>query len=255
MTAWLDGKQIPAPMQALWRGEGVYETLLWRDRPPPAFALHVERMARGAAKLGVAAPLGTELQHAIAQAVGGDRELMRVRVTCLPGEDRLPSLLVEARPALPTELRPQPAKLLLGPRVRNASDWFHGCKHIGIAADLAVRRHAREHGADDVLLRSVTGWWSEAVTATVLVGLDDGRTGTPGPDAAPLPGTTLAQLQVQGLEVEPVLLCDADLPRVRWMLLLNAVCGAREVRRLEGVDLGPAPPGLVALARAVTGAR
>lgn len=255
MTAWLDGRQVPEPLQALWRGDGVYETMLWRDRPPPAFALHVARMARGAAKLGVAAPLGSELQQAIAQAVGGDRELMRVRVTCLAGVDRMPSVLVEARPALPTELRPQPAKLVLGPRVRTAEAWFYGCKHIAIAADLAVRRHARDHGADDVLVRSVQGHWSEGVTATVLAGLDDGRTVTPGPQAAPLPGTTLQHLRVQGLEVHEVLLDDADLPRVRWMLLLNAVCGAREVRRLQGVDLGHAPSGLVALARAVTGAR
>ena len=251
MIAWLDGCQVQAPAQALWRGEAVYETLLWLDGPPPAFAHHVERMARGAQRLGVRAPTLDELAIAIRQAIGSELAQMRVRVTCMPNDAGAVSLLVEARPVTPQELQPPPATVVLGPLVRNPAAWFNGCKHVGIAADLALRRAS---GADEVLLRSVDGWLSEGATASVLFGLDDGRIATPGPQAAPLPGTTLAQLQSEGLTVVEVLFDETDLARIEWMLLLNAVCGARVVARLHRRQLSEPPADLLAWAKRCVGA-
>lgn len=239
--AWLDGVIVEAPLPALWRGDGVYETMLWRNGPPPAFVHHVERMAHGAARLGVTAPSEDALRMAIAQALADSADLSRVRVTCLATDQGVPSLLVEARTVNQTELQPPPARVMLGPSVRNPAAWFMGCKHVGIAADLALRRRAAEQGADDVVLRSIDGWLSEATTATLLMGLDDDRVVTPGAAAAPLPGTTLAQMQTAGASVETELLVVGDMPRIRWMLLLNAVCGGRVVSHLADRELAPVP--------------
>lgn len=258
MIAWLDGRAVPAPLlgtlQTLWRGDAVYETLLWLDGPPPAFAHHVERMARGAQRLGARAPSREALIAAIGQAIGFEPGQMRVRVTCMAHETGAASLLVEARPVTPEERQPPPATVALGPKVRNPAAWFSGCKHVGIAADLAVRRAS---GADEVLFRSVDGWLSEGATASVLFGLKDGRIATPGPQAAPLPGTTLAQLQTEGLAVDEVLFDETDLRRggrIAWMLLLNAVCGARVVCAVQGMELAEPPADLLAWAKRCTGA-
>jgi len=244
-----------APLRGLWTGEGVYETLLWRGVPPPGWPLHVARMREGAARLGLPLPEEETLLRA-AQAVGPG--LWRLRLTWLAvggawtEAPQRASLLCEARGVTPGELAPPPARLVLGGCVRNPASRLAGCKRTGIAEDLVWRRQAERAGADDTLLRSVDGWLSEASTSTLLCGLDDGSLASPGPDAAPVLGTTLAQLQNR-LPIAPLRLTAGDLGRIRWALLLNAVVGARAVAVIEDQVLDPPPAELCDLARATTG--
>ncbi len=254
MKSWLNEQRVDTPSLSLMHGHGIYETLLWRGGPPPAFLHHIERLNRGAACLQIAPPADGAVLRSV-QATGIPSVLLaRVRIVLWQGKVGGPGVhLVQWRPATEAECRPAPARLLLGPKIRTIESPFFGCKHLGIASDLALRQRAARQGCDEVLLRSTEGWLSEAATAAVVFGMNDGTVGTPALEAAPLPSTTLALAEARGIGLEPLLITEADLPRISWILLSNAVIGARAVAQVQGQVLQAPPAQWLSRLRACTG--
>ena len=256
MIAHLDGQPVSAPLAGLWSARGVYETFLWHGQLPKRWSFHVERCRRGAQAWRLPLPTEAALADAVrAVAVMHPGEPLRMRLTLfenLQAKDGS-SLLVEARPLSAAERDPAPARVVLGGDIRNPASLLAGCKRLGIAEDLAWRDRARAMGADDVLLCSTSGLIAEASTASLLCGLQDGRIATPGPEAAPVWGTTLAQVREAIPAIVELPLGKEDVVQVRWALLLNAVCGARAVSHIEDRELAQPPEDLLRLAKALTG--
>ena len=251
MTEWPRGVQL---------GEGVYTTLLWQSGPPPTWPLHLARLQRDAAQVGLPPPPLEGLAERIAkhlQQCAQDRDhaesLWRLRIRwwadgevslAQPAQRGLWDL--QARLVQPGERPAEPLRLVTAGQGRWPRLWA-GAKITSIGEDLAWRRWAVKQGADDALLCDVGGHWSETPTAALLLGLVDGRVGTPGPGHWPVRSTTLQavdeRLRLQdNVVLDELSLGQADAGRVRWALLLNAVVGGRPVAQLDGVALQP-PPG------------
>ncbi|MCO4764110.1 MAG: aminotransferase class IV, partial [Myxococcales bacterium] len=254
--------------RGLWTGEGVYETLLVRRNCiglPALWRLHKERFEAGSRAFSLPWPGNAQIDRWLANALASADERMaqtspedlwwRVRLTLLAAKPFSPAipptratLWITIVPAT-TRLRP-PATLCTGPKLRNPADPLSGTKRVGLASDFAALRHAAARGFDDTLLLDVHGRVSEASTSTLLVGMKAGGLGSPALTTGCLPGTTLALLQEVGhdispLEMSPQTLCEM----AEWVVLLNAVSGARPVVSLDNHIFSPPPASFIAEVR------
>lgn len=255
---------MSAALRGTQTAEGIYTTLLWGAEPPPTWPWHLQRLARDAAQLELAAPPLEGLEGEIAALLHRQppAPLWRVRVRWwAEGGDPLRSAAPEGRwelhaqPYSPGDAASAAVALVSAGPARFGRRWA-GAKVTAIGEDLAWRRWAQRRAGPeaDALLCTDAGLWSETPTAALLAGLDGDRTVCIGPAAWPVRSTTLQALraQPQGAAIAEVALGAADLPRLRWMALLNAVSGARAVARIDGQPLAPPPPAWLALARRLT---
>ena len=250
----------PALLRGHRTGEGVFETLrLDRDVrlvAPPGWSLHLDRMRRGAARMDLPWPGDAAVRAALGAAQATQPAVaLRARVTLWAdgGDPRheapeRAALTAESTPLAADDVAPRPWTLAWGGRVRNPAARLWDCKHVALAESLSWRRLARAAGADDALLCAVDGQVSEATTSTAIFGLGDGRIVTPGPAAAPLPGTSLARLRA-ALPIAAAIVRPDDLDRATWAVLVNAVWGVRTVERIDTVPLRPPPAAWLAHAR------
>lgn len=232
-------------------GEAVYDTLLFRDGPPRTWHLHLQRLQRDAAAMGLACPDELALLAAIATQVP-DGQLSRVRVTLLAdgGEPLLEAATstrcqITARPVRDDELSATPWRLVTRTGARHPG-LLSGVKKASLAEDLLHRRAAQGMGYDEALLCTDQGTWSEAVTSCVVVGLADGTLHSPSAAAFPVSSTTLQALSTE-LPVTRSTLNETS--PVAWAVLLNAVWGARPVSAINGKTLGAPPDAILARAR------
>ncbi len=265
-----------SPPRAVRSGEAVYDTLLCRDgRMHPAWPLHMGRLLDDARRVGLPMPDVDALLAEITARVGGSVGFMRVRVDVFAvGPDRLDhppmdvAYAVEARPGI-DRVRP-PARVILGPRLRNAENPLSGVKVAATPSERALRRAAAAQGADEVIVCDIVGHLSEATTSALLMGFDDTTIVTPHATSAPLRSTTVALLSAyaaalqrrpgssrfDGLAVveravDAAELIDAPATQPAWCALANAVAGARTVERFDGVALAAPPQRWTTLMRAL----
>ena len=249
-----------AVVRAARTGEGVYDTfLVGPDRLHPAWPLHLGRLLDDAERIGLPAPTPTALRAllvAIDAAADRAQRLdvrVRIRVDALAvGPDNLrvpPSTMafaVDVQPAS-DRIRP-PARVVVGPPLRNAADPVAGCKRTATPTERLLARAGR----DEVLLRDVAGRLSEGLTSALLLCDGAGRLRTPDATAAPLRSTTAALLAAAapaaGLSFEALPLA-VDAWRGGSALLLNAVAGGRPIAAIDGEPLPPPPDEVVALCR------
>ncbi len=251
-------------------GEGVYTTLLWQGGPPATWPLHLARLQRDAAQVGLPPPpletLRQQIDHYLTQCPdpsGQGEPLWRLRIRWwADGGNSLAEpavggvLELSARALAADERAAGPVRLVTAGPARWPRRWA-GAKITSIGEDLAWRHWALGQGADDAVLCDAQGNWSETPTAALLLGLEDGRLATPGPDSWPVRSTSLQALaeRLRALgqpAVAAVRLGPADRAQVRWMLLLNAVIGARPVAELDGARLQAPPLALQQLALELT---
>lgn len=239
-------------------GEGVYTTLRWGAGPPASWPLHVARLQRGAAALGLpsvqADALLSAVQGAVQSTALATAEL-RVRVNLLADDadptghlHRAPPqsrLQVEVAGPAPVWGEPAAARLALAGPVRDPRRALAGHKLIAVAEDLHWRRQAQAQGMDDALLTChIPGQpqlASEATTAALLLLSPGGQWWTPAPSAAPVVSTTLQALQSTGMLITPRRITLRQLLATPWqgVWLLSAVAGARPVKQLGDLAVLP----------------
>ncbi|MFO1427533.1 MAG: aminodeoxychorismate lyase [Steroidobacteraceae bacterium] len=82
---WIDGApadRVPVADRGLQYGDGLFETIACRDGGARFLDLHLARLARGCARLGMPAPAAALLRAEIAQfAAGGGRCIVKLIVT------------------------------------------------------------------------------------------------------------------------------------------------------------------------------
>ncbi len=255
---------MSAPLRGPQLGEGIYTTLLWGAGPPPTWPLHLRRLQRDADQLGLAPPEVDQIRqlvedHLCLHPWPGLKRL-RIRWWADGGEPLSQAAPhgrweLHAQPLDPNQ-RPGPAVALLSCGPARFPRLWAGAKVTAIGEDLAWRRRVQRQvpGESEALLCTESGLWSETPTAALLAGLADGQVACVAPEAWPVRSTTLQGLRAGDLghKIGELALGSSDLPRLRWMALINAVAGARPVASLDGHALEPPPDHWLEAARLLT---
>ncbi len=232
------------------RGEAAFETLRIAAGRPAFLSLHLERLARSAARLAIDLPEGwAGLARFATEAYAAEDGVLRL--TCTkgpPGGDPVGFALVTPVPAETVQAREQGVSavtLTLGvpAALRRSAPWLlGGVKSTSYAVNMASLRAADAQGGQDAVWVSSDGYVLEAPTSTVAW-VSGGALVTPPPDEVGiLAGTTSAL--VLGLADGPVqtrLGTIAELRDAEEVMLLSSVRGVAPVTRLDGRQLGIGP--------------
>ncbi|WP_415783660.1 aminotransferase class IV [Micrococcus flavus] len=258
--------------QGATRGDGLFETALAVADASGVFAMrkpgaHLGRLAASAAALLLPVPEAPVWEEAIAAGLAayadanevaeGDRLAVRLTVTrgpeVGPGEPPRPSAWVLLSPAA----RPDPAERRAGVRVllldrgldstvAERAPWLlTGAKTLSYAVNMAALRHARAHGADDVVFTSADGYLLEGPTSTLLIsrrGADSARRlVTPLRQKGILAGTSqsviFAAAQAEGWALGYGPLVPADLEGADGLWLVSSVRGVLPIRAVDGREV------------------
>jgi 4-amino-4-deoxychorismate lyase len=238
---------------AVLRGDGVFETVLVRDRRPRLLAAHLTRLSRSAQLTGLPAPDLARWRTAVDSALArwsDDEGVLRLIYsrgrTALATLSAVPEHVAAAR-------RDGVAALTLGrglPAVgADAMPWhLAGVKTLSYALNVAALRHAERHGADDVVFVSSDGFILEGPRSTVVIAAEaDGKTVllTPPRWYPILPGTTqdalFATARACGYDCREQPLRPTDLVAAHGIWLMSSITLAARVHTLDGRRLPPAP--------------
>lgn len=232
------------------RGEAAFETLRVAAGRPAFLSLHLERLARSAARLAIDLPGGwAELARFATQSYAAQDGVLRL--TCTkgpPGDDPVGFALVTPVPAETTRAREHgvtAVTLTLGvpAALRRSAPWLlGGVKSTSYAVNMASLRAADDQGAQDAVWVSSDGYVLEAPTATVAW-VSGGALVTPLPEEVGiLAGTTAAlALGLAEVPVQTRLGTIEELRNADEVLLLSSVRGVAPVTRLDGRELGIGP--------------
>jgi 4-amino-4-deoxychorismate lyase len=250
------------------RGDGIFETMHVRGGRPWLLDEHLDRMARSAARMGLALPPRAELvdlaEQACAEWPPGVEGALRLVCTRGPesgatGQDPRPggaapvTLFATLSPVGQASIEARrvglavvTATLGFAAGARTDAPWLlGGVKSLSYAVNMASQRWAAEQGADDVLWVSSDGYALEAPTAT-LVWLSGGTLCTvPAGTTGILPGTTarwlLDHADRLGWTAAERMVTPAELARVDGAWLVSSVRGVAAIRTLDGAALAADP--------------
>jgi 4-amino-4-deoxychorismate lyase len=257
----LDGEVIDARAAVLYaddpmvaRGDGVFETLLIRDRQPCLLTAHLARLAASADAIGLPVPDAGRLRAAVGVAVShwtASEGVLRV----LYGRGRgggstgfvtvsdLPERVRTARRAGVTAVtvdRGMPAYDV------DTAPWsLARVKSLSYAPFAAAQRHAERLGAADAVLVSSDGFVLEGARSSVVIAPRPGVLQTPAQRSPLLPGTTAQALftlaRSRGWRCDVERLRVDDLHAAQGLWLLSSVTLAARVTALDGAALPVAP--------------
>jgi branched-chain amino acid aminotransferase len=203
-TFWVDGAVVAEPHAVVpvldhgfTVGDGVFETLLVRERRPFALTRHLRRLARSAAGLGIAGPDEGLLRRAVAEVVdaaGDEAVRARLRITLTSGSGPLgsergggPTTLVVTLTA--AGAWPETSSLATVPWVRNERSAVAGLKTTSYAENALALAEAHRRGASEAVLADTRGRLCEGTGSNVFV-VVDGVLHTPSLDTGCLAGIT-----------------------------------------------------------------
>lgn len=233
--------QISAADRGLHYGDGLFETITCRDGHARWLPLHLARLERGCARLGIALPDRALLGHEIA-------ELARHRSACIvkliltrgvargrgyrPSGDELPTRILTRHPWPPT---PPPWRLGLSAVRLAESALLAGLKHLNRLEQVVAQRD-RHPDADEILMLSDGGEVISGSMSNLLL-IESGRLVTPSLERCGVEGVmrrlVLDSAAAAGwaVDVEPV-----DLQRVQAadaLFMTNVRLGLHPVTRFQ----------------------
>lgn len=234
-------------------GDGLFETLLWRDGRLALFEAHARRIRAGCDALGLPAPDPDELRRAGEAAVraGGlddARAAVRLTWTSGPGgrgldrpETMTPRLIATAAPA---PAAPAPVVLVTVSVRRNEGSPASRLKTLAYLDNVLARAEARAAGADEALMLNNRGEVACAAAAN-LFWVRDGALFTPARSCGVLEGimraAAIEAAQGLGLAVAEVGAERSALDRAEGVFLTNSLIGVREVSGLDGDPVSSSP--------------
>ena len=186
-------------------GDSVFETIRTYGGEPFTLGEHLARLARSAAKIGIAMPIETaalalEVRRAV-RAARNAESYVRVTLTRGTGplgldpalaRDPLRVILVEPLTPLPSALYRDGVRAVTT-RLDRPADAAPGAKIANYLASLLALQAARAQGAHEALLLDARGEVIEGATSNVFV-VQDGALLTPPEEAGILAGITRAQV-------------------------------------------------------------
>jgi branched-subunit amino acid aminotransferase/4-amino-4-deoxychorismate lyase len=244
---------VPLDDRGLLLGDGLFETLLWKDGALALAGAHWARMASGAAVLGLPAPTEDALQEcalAAVQSAGLAAARAAVRVTLTAGSggrglerpaELRPRLFATAAPSQPPA---EAASLVVASVRRNEASPASRLKTLAYLDNVLARRAARAAGADEAVVLNTRDELACAAAANLFWIDADGGLCTPASEAGCLPGIMAAQVRAAagslGVQVCEVLEGPAWLERAQAIFLTSSLIGVRPAH-LAGRPLQPHP--------------
>lgn len=242
---------IPPNDRGLLLGDGLFETLLWKDGGLVDFDLHAERMARGCAVLGLPDPDPDSLAWAAARAIE-DAELktaraaVRLNWTAGSGGRGLerPDTVTPRLFALAFRVAPPagPVSLATAKVCRSEASPLSRIKSLSYLDNVLARREARAAGAEEALMLNTRGEVACAAAANIFW-FEGERLCTPALDCGVLDGTVrtrvLEAAMGLGIEAAQVAAPRAVLASATGLFLTNSLIGLRPVTSLDGVAAQP----------------
>ncbi|MBO9707054.1 MAG: aminotransferase class IV [Caulobacter sp.] len=244
---------LPLDDRGLLLGDGLFETMLWRDGTIAWLGDHLDRMAAGCAALGLPAPDRNEaadLCRAAPGAAGIEAGRAAVRLSLTAGSggrglDRpaapVPRLFATAAPSAPVST---PAVAMVAKVRRNEGSPASRLKTLSYLDNVLARAQARAAGADEAVMVNNRGELACAGAAN-LFWIADGRLFTPALDCGVLAGIARARVlalaaawNVPAIEVA---VGAQALRAAQAVFLTNSLIGARPVSRLDGRTLASHP--------------
>ncbi|QIK76268.1 aminotransferase class IV [Nocardioides piscis] len=205
MRAWLNGKLIDDPTgptlsvtdHGFTVGDGVFESIKTLQGQPFALTRHLERLARSASGLGLAAPDHDEVRRGVAEVLSGvSDERGRLRITLSAGPAPMGSGRGDGPPTLVvaySALSPTPASTTVCtvPWPRNERGATAGLKTTSYAENVIALAHATERGASEAIFANTVGDLCEGTGSNVFY-VVDGELRTPTLASGCLAGVTRA---------------------------------------------------------------
>ena len=192
-------------------GDGVFETITVRDGTPFALSLHLARLQRSLAGLGVEGPGEERVREAVDAVVthsGVATDFSRLRITVTSGAGPLGSDRGDAEPTLVVTMTaaarwPATTTLATVPWTRNERSATAGLKTTSYAENAIALARARSLGASEAVLADTLGRLSECTGSNVFVVVDD-EVLTPSLDTGCLAGVTRELVLRWGAEITEV---------------------------------------------------
>ena len=230
---------VPLDDRGLLLGDGLFETLLWKDGALVLAEAHAARMAEGAAALGLPAP-AHDAFLAVAEAavrsagLTGARAAVRITLTAGSGgrgldrpEVLAPRLFATAAAAARPEA---PARLHVAEVRRNQASPASRLKTLAYLDNVLARREARAAGADEALMLNTLGEVACTAAANVFW-MGDGGLFTPAAETGRLDGIMARQVKRAalklGLEVVQGAFGAPALAAAEAVFLTNSLIGVR----------------------------
>ena len=244
------------------RGDGVFETLLYRRGRIRSVIEHLARMERSAAALALEIPPAAVWERAIAlgldaflgQDADGEPEASIRCVATRGARGTGPACFVTLSPVPARDPEPKPIKVLTLDRgydsgAAQRAPWLLlGAKTLSYAVNVAALTYAKKHGADDAVFVTSDGLVLDGLTASVVAAYRSGEGSgqivvrTPSVETGGLAGTTVAAVseaaRALGWEVEAVPMRPADLLTADAFWLASSVKMLRPVSHVDGVEVG-----------------
>jgi len=250
-AVWVNGRLGGAlsPLErGLHYGDGLFETIACVGGRPRFLRLHLERLARGCARLGIAFPASDELRYEILTAAAeADRSIVKVLLTRGVAPARGYGTTGAGQPTRVT-LRypweaPEPHLAGEGVRVRLATlrlaenAALAGVKHLNRLEQVLARREWTDPGIGEALMLSASGRLVSGVMSNVFL-VEGSTLRTPLLDRCGVSGimrqVVLREAARAGIAAEEAVLDGADLARAGELFLTSSVIGLRPVRALDG---------------------
>ncbi len=258
MTVWLNGElvgseeaRIDPSDRGFLLGDGLFETMAARDGKIIFADLHFDRLARGAATLGIDIPFPkAELISAITSLLTetGMRDLgsAAVRLTLTrgtgprglaPSPDAKPTVLITCAP---TPTLKESVSAITATGRRNEFSPTANVKTLTYLDQVMARREADSAGADDAILLNTQGKVTCATAANLFL-WDSNTLITPPLTDGCLDGTTrrtiLEVAHQAGITAFEESITASTLANVESAFLTNALVGLQPLNAIDGRKL------------------
>lgn len=258
-----DARMLLAPLDdhMCHRGDGLFESICYRENKIFALPAHLARLADGANMLELIPPVPfSEMGNLICQvakAGGKDHGDLRVFLSrgpggfgVSPGECPAPSLYIIAREAP----LPDPSLYQKGYTAFTSAQLpKQGClariKNTNYLSNVFMAKEAKERQMDVAITFDSAGNMGEAAIANVGMVDKDGVLRSPGLENI-LPGTTLLaalELAAKKMPVRQRNIHKSEIAACRELLLFTSATLCVAITHFDGIPIGDGKPGPIAL--------
>ncbi|MBL9142739.1 MAG: aminotransferase class IV [Verrucomicrobiaceae bacterium] len=218
-------------------GNGVFETLAFREGGFVALERHHVRLTHSCAAMGLPVPPLNDFRAALMDAMlGNGMNEARLRFTVSAGEGQPATNAVEGHAtmlAVATPLKPWPPteSVVIVPWTRNANDPLAGIKSTSYGGNVRALAHAKAHGAGEAIFANTRGHLCEGTGSNVFL-VRDGCVLTPPLSSGCLAGVTRA------LVIESSTAIEQDIP-IEWFEQADEAfltSSTRDVHPIAAID-------------------